>query len=265
MKRWITFLMTIALLFTLCACGSDHSGAAETANEAQSEPQTQDAEKSDAWREAYRQQLQCLLDEGTPISGAWVYDVDGDGVPSVALSLTQYAVHPMPEYILNSKNGRLIIKDDVELGGTGGSINNQALFASGTDYLILREQGMTVGTFLGNNTAVWTVSPQTGEYTAVEEFSVDTTQIEQEADGRFKTDPSASVSDLIDRITEESDQRIAQYAPDGKFFNYADEMTWFADLDENDIGTQMQKAVMYFKDELGITLQVDETVYADLF
>ena len=279
MKRWIAFLMAAVLLFSLCACGMKRPGTpyvspggnTTTTKEAQPEPDYPDANEpeetdaADAWKAQYQQALQNLLDAGTPISGAWVYDVDGDGIPLVALSITQYAVHPMPEYLLNYKNGQLIVKDDIELGGTGGSINNRALFVSGTDYLITRMQGMTVGTFLDNETTVFAPSAQGDTYTAVETFSVDTTQIEEEANARFENDPSADASDFIARIAEETDQRIAKYAPDGKFYDYADEMTEFVDFDDEDFVRQMRSAVGYLEHALGITLTLDESLYADVY
>lgn len=274
MRRWIAFLMTSVLLFTLCACGSKQNGsedssptdsAKEITEAASTQADSNETVESDAWKAQYQQALQNLLDKGMPISGAWVYDVDADGIPSVALSVTKYALHPLPEYLLNYKNGHLIEKDDIELDGTGGSINNQALFGNGTDNLIVRVQGMTSGTWADNNTKVFTVSPQGDAYVTVEEFSIDTTEMEEEGERRYAADPNVDVSDFIARITEETDQRVAKYAPDGKFYDYAEEMTWFSNLEDDDTAKQMRDAVAYLEDALGITLTLDESLYADVY
>ena len=74
------------------------------------------------WKEQYGNYIQSVLDNGTLITGAWIYDMDDDGVPMVALSTSQ-ADHRIPNIIINYKEGKLIVKDDIKSAGTGGAVN----------------------------------------------------------------------------------------------------------------------------------------------
>ena len=265
-KRIIALPLILSMLLSFAACGQKTAAPEKPAsaqNETSAAETAAQPATADEWRALYRQELQQLLDGGEQIVGAWVYDVDGDGVPLVALS-TVRAIYSMPQLLLNYKAGSLIKKDDIEMDGTGGAVKSEALFCEGTDYLIDRIQGASPGLWSTNRTTLFDISLQDKAYTQADSFSVDTTEMEEEAMRVYERDPDAvDAAGYAKKIADETDSWIREHCADRQILNYADEMTSF--ITDGYIGKnpeQMRAAVGYLEHALGIDLELDESLYA---
>lgn len=217
------------------------------------------------WKSQYCSYIQSALDNGTLITGAWIYDVDGDGVPMVALSTSQ-ATHRIPNIVINYKDGQLIVKDDIKTIGTGGAVLQKALFREGTNSFVVTMQGMTEGTWANADIEIYEISNKGYTYSQEYRSEIYTYDLE----GEFETNNLHSIDDVnkyISAVTDRINDDIEKYyGENNKLLNYNDYMTvfdiTFDGFQSRDKAVQMRVPVSYLEKELGIKLSINEDNYS---
>lgn len=278
MKRFLCLMLSVFLVATVfSSCSADKASdevlltTEEQTNQEESsavvtteisvETTVEESTKgSTDWRTAYSEYLQGLIDGGVMLVDAWVKDVDGDGIPLVAVS-TMTTGFAMPHIIINFKNGKLVEGGIDNEAGSGWSILDRALFVKGTDYIVSSHVGNTTGTLTYNNLVIYEPG-ENGEYKAIYNYETELPkEYEDELRVLYETyDSDFDFSKFQNYFIDAHDTFIRQkLGDDVEFYNYADVKVNFGDSmsaygDESAAKVTTTKAIEYFNQELGIEL-----------
>ncbi len=223
---------------------------------------TTESESSYAdWKAQYEKTLQQIIDQGYWINAIWVNDVDGDGIPMVALS-TNNAAFKIPNIVLNYKNGKTVVKNDIVNSGSGWSVIDEVWFCKGTDYLIFRTYGNTTGTFTTNQQTIFDIS-DFGTYSVVAEDEIILPyEYELELEDLYvSTGGNFDFSKYQNYIKEELNQSAyITLGNDVSLVNFAEVMKDFGIFDsEEHSGIVIQSAIDYLNEQLGTNLSIKST------
>lgn len=218
--------------------------------------------KNAVWNTQYQEYLQVLLDKGTLITGAWIYDVDGDGIPMVALSTSQ-AAHRIPNIIINFKNNHFVVKNDIVTAGTGNAVKQEAFFCLGTDSFAISLQGMTSGTWTQAELDIYDLSSNEYVYSLENHMDLYTYDLEETAKATVMHD---EISLYTKTVTERLESELKEYFGQEKtLINYNDNLTVFdITFDGNqsrDYYIQMNAPVAFLEKNLGISLSLNKENY----
>ena len=221
-------------------------------------PQTTEALKDSQldWKNQYEEILQKMIDDGYQITAAWVEDVDGDGVPMVALS-TNSAVYRIPNIILNYEDGKAVVKDDIVNSGSGWSVVDEVWFCEKTDYVIFRYYGNTTGTLTTNRQTIYNIS-EFGTYSVCLDNEIFLPGEYEEEISAFHNAGNSSfdLEKYQNYFVEEMDKDARELiGDDAVFVNYAYVMREFYDYSDNvEYETVVPSVVAYLNGHLGTDL-----------
>ena len=230
MKRIIALLISLTVLLSFSSCGKSEPEPPEETSQAEKSEYVHSyvssAETDETgWKELYENAIQEFIDDDYCFNGVYIEDIDGDGVPMVALSCN-YAVFRIPNIILNIKDGKIAVIDDIFNSGSGWSVIDEVLFCRGTDYVVSRFRGNTYGTFTSNRQIIYDIS-DSGTYTIVREDEIELpSEYEKEIEELHGSDSNYNFSKYQLYIESRMDSILKdEFGENAEIISFADKMT----------------------------------------
>lgn len=214
------------------------------------------------WKTQYETLLQQMIDEGYTLNSVWIGDVDGDGVPMIALS-DRYVAYKTPDIIINYKDGRLVVKDDLvaehDVANSGTSTITKAWFCEGTNQLALRSLGNTTGLFHLNSQTIFDIS-ELGTYSIISQnqgielpewYETRITELRNAQGDNF------DFREFTQYFEEALDMELYSVVGDNaRLINYSEVMHEFGTIADDDFNAVLCKVIDYINQQLGLNLQV---------
>lgn len=237
MKKIISLVLVFILVFMFTACGN--TGNDETQNQ--------------NWQNEYAAILQRYINGGELFGGVYVADIDGDGIPTVALSTSPY-VFKTPDIIITCVEGHAIVHTLNEEADSGDAVTTEIYFVNGTHDFVVRSIGNTTGTFTANeNQSVYVLSPYLVHEESQKDFRL-TDELAKEYQAEI-AEGNNDISKYQDYIISEMNKELENiYGRPVTLTNFKDMGESFIISPNDDINANQHKAVDYLNQKLGICL-----------
>ncbi len=202
------------------------------------------------WKKQYSEKLQEIIDGDYLINAVYINDVNGDGIPVVAIS-TNYANHRIPSVIFDYKDGKLVAKYDIDNLSSGDSVIDKVYFCKGSDSFVYRSYGNTQGTVASNAQEIYNIS-DFGSYTVQSKNEVALSP-ELEAKSASLQD-NGDLTEYQEYIISEQDKKLEEHF--GKDLQLIDYSLAMQDFGQPDSARNDKAIVAYLNTKLGLSLKL---------
>ncbi len=237
MKKIVSLIIVFALIFVFAACDNSTGANGDTQK----------------WQKKYAETLQRYINGGDLFGGVYVADIDGDGIPTVALSTSPYVLKS-PDIVITYVEGNVIVYEQNEETDSGNAVTTELYFIKGTHDFVFRSIGNTTGTFTANEyQRVYALSP----YLVYEESQKDfrmTEDLEKEYHVAI-AEGNNDISKYQDYIISEMNRDLEDtYGRPVTLINSKDIGETFIISPNDDTNANQQKVVECLNEKLGINL-----------
>ncbi|MDY5948107.1 MAG: hypothetical protein SPJ42_02550 [Oscillospiraceae bacterium] len=263
MKRFLALLISLTALLSFSSCGKNESEPPEETSQTEKTNYVQSSISSAGadeigFKKLYENAIQNLIDDNYCFNGVYIGDTDGDGIPLVALSCN-YAVFRIPNIIMNIKDGKITVIDDIINSGSGWSVIDEVFFCQGTDYVVSRFRGNTYGSFTSNKQIIYNIS-ESGIYTIVREDEIVLpSEYEKEIEELHNSDSDFNFSKYQLYIKSKMDSILREeFGENAKIISFADKMTDFSEYlgdNQDTLDVATRAAIDYINNYLGTNIK----------